>query len=136
MISFIHIQAKKYPIKYNELQVLYGISQDPDTGDYIFVQNSYIWKSGNEKIDDFIQEMQLKINDFDDIVLEWIPYNQFNEIKEIGKNGFITVYSAIWMNGLSYKKDKWSNYIRKSNKVSLKYLHNSQNSVDFLINEV
>jgi hypothetical protein len=38
--------------------------------------------SGNEKIDDFIQERQLKTNK-NDVVFEWIPYNQFNEI---GKN--------------------------------------------------
>jgi hypothetical protein len=51
-----------------------------------------IWIS---KIDDFIQERQLKIKDYDDIVFEWIPYNQFNEIKKTGKSDLITVYSAI-----------------------------------------
>ncbi|CAB5396515.1 unnamed protein product [Rhizophagus irregularis] len=87
-------EAKKYPIKHKSFQVLYGISQNPDTGNYILV---LIWTSGNEKIDNFIQERQLKItNNNDDIVLEWIPYNQFNEIMETGKNNLITVYSAIW----------------------------------------
>ena len=28
-----------------------------------------------KKIDNFIQEIQLKINKYNDIVLEWIPYN-------------------------------------------------------------
>jgi hypothetical protein len=111
---------------------LYGISQNSDTGDYIFV---LIWTSGNKKIDDFIQERQLKINNDDNIVLEWIPYNQFNEIEEIGKNGLIIVYSAIWKDGpLHYQ---YGGYIRDSNKkVALKYLHNSQESVDSLIYEV
>jgi hypothetical protein len=122
-------------------QVLYGISQNPDTGDYILVQNSRInlanQISGNEKIDDFIQERQLKISNYDDIVLEWIPYNKFNEIKETGKNGFITVYSAIWEDGPLYKEYNYSSYTRDSKKnVALKYLHNSQESIDFLINEV
>ncbi|GBC39344.2 kinase-like domain-containing protein [Rhizophagus irregularis DAOM 181602=DAOM 197198] len=76
-------EAKKHPIKHKVFQVLYGISQNPDTGDYILVQNNYMWTSENEKIDDFIQERQYKINKYDDIVLEWIPYNQFSEIKEI-----------------------------------------------------
>ena len=40
--------------------------------------------SGNEKIDNFIQEMQLKIDRYNDILFEWIPYNQFSDIKEIG----------------------------------------------------
>src|ERR1051325_11112117 len=48
--------------------------------------NFKYWTSGNEKIDDFIQEIQSKINSYDDIVFEWIPYNQFNYVKEIGKD--------------------------------------------------
>ena len=115
---------------------MYGISQNPDTGDYILVQNNYTWTSGNEKIDDFIQERQLKINEYDDVVLEWIPYKQFQKVKELGKNGLITVYSAIWMDGPLYKKNKWSNYRDSNKKVALKCLHNSQESIDFLINEV
>src|SRR5437016_2546512 len=55
--------------------------------------------SGNEKIDNFIQEMQLKIDEYSDIIFEWIPYNQFNKIKEIGKG-------AIWKDGPLY----YSNY--------------------------
>ena len=53
------------------------------------------WTSGNEKIDDFIQEMQLKIDKYYDKVFEWILYNQFSNIKEIGKDDFTTLYSAI-----------------------------------------
>ncbi|CAB4440757.1 unnamed protein product, partial [Rhizophagus irregularis] len=132
--SFIN-EANKYPIKYNEFHALYGISQNPDTGDYILVQkDNYIWISGNEIIDNVIQERQLNIND-DDKVLEWIPYNQFNKIKETDKNGLITVYSAIWKDG-PLKKDRWSNYTRNSNKeVFLKCLHNLQESIDSLISE-
>ncbi|CAB5367075.1 unnamed protein product [Rhizophagus irregularis] len=126
-------EAKKYPTKFNAFQVLYGISQDPDTGDYILVLTC---SSGNEKIDGFIRERQLKINNYDDIVLEWIPYNQFNEIKEIGKNELITIYSAIWGIGPLYKSYSWCNYTRDSNKeVSLRCLHNLQESIDSLINE-
>src|SRR5438045_2785419 len=90
--------------------------------------------SENEKIDNFIQEMQLKINEYNDIVFEWIPYNQFSDIKEIGRGGFATVYSAIWKDGpLQYDFDfqgdpcAWeADYIYKSEtnkKVALKCLH-------------
>ncbi|GET66841.1 kinase-like domain-containing protein [Rhizophagus irregularis DAOM 181602=DAOM 197198] len=48
-------EAKKYSTKRKASQVLYGISQNPDTGDYILIQNNY----RNEKIDDFTQERQL-----------------------------------------------------------------------------
>src|SRR5438128_1812059 len=66
------------------------------------------WTSGNEQLDDFIQKKQLKIN-YSDIIFEWIPYNQFNDIKEIGKGGTAIVYSAIWKDGplrYNYKKQE------------------------------
>jgi hypothetical protein len=89
--------------------------------------------SGNNKIDDFIQKMQLETKNGNE-VFEWIPYNQFDEIKETGKNGSITIYSAIWKDGILYYNSKYS---RASNKlVTLKCLHNSQNTVKFVINEV
>src|SRR5688572_5312405 len=83
--------------------------------------------SGNEKIDKLIQKMHLKINYYSDIVFEWIPYNQFDNIEEVNKSDFATVYSAIWKDGsLYYGYNK--EYIRKSDKkVALKCLHNSQN---------
>jgi hypothetical protein len=75
--------------------------------------------SGNEKIDELIQEMQFKINSSYDIIIEWIPYNQFNYIKEIGKGGFAIVYSAIWMTGpLEYGGYYEMKYKRRPNKKS------------------
>jgi hypothetical protein len=113
---------------------LYGISQDPDTKNYILVQNNSInWISGIEKIDDFIQEMQLKTNDFATIVFEWIPFIQFDKIKETGKSKSVTVYSAIWKDGPLYNKL----FERDSNKeVALKCFHNLQNPIEFLIDKV
>ena len=94
------------------------------------------WTSGNEKIDNFIQKMQLKINEWNDIVFEWIPYNQFSDIKEIGRGGFATVYSAIWKDG-PLKWNYVDKYTRKSNyKVALKCLHNSQDITNEFLNEV
>jgi hypothetical protein len=112
---------------------LYGISQNPDTNEYILVQNNFInWTSENEIIDDLIQEM-LSNN----TIFEWIPYNQFNEIKETGKNNSTIVYSAIWKNGPLCYSNIYSKYKRYSNKeVALKCLQNSQNNIEILINEV
>src|SRR6266496_3236916 len=84
---------------------MYGISQNPDTNNYILVQKNFTWISGNEKIDDFIQAMQLVSTQ--NTVYEWIPYNQFNEIKEIGKGGFATIYSAMWKNGPLYLESQY-----------------------------
>jgi hypothetical protein len=103
-----------------------------------YLKNEFTnWTSGNEKIDDFIQEMQLKITEPNDIIFEWIPYNLFSNIKEIGKGGFATVYSAIWKDGpLKYKKYK-KEWARKSDyNVVLKCLYNSQSVSKEFLNEV
>ena len=92
--------------------------------------------SGNEQIDDFIQEkQQLKI-DCNDTIFEWIPYNQFLNIKEIGKSDFTKIHSAIWRDGpLDYCGDE-NEYTRDQNeKVTLKYSHNFR-SINKLLNEV
>ncbi|GBB85638.1 hypothetical protein RclHR1_12120002 [Rhizophagus clarus] len=101
-----------------------------------YLKNNFkIWTSGNEKIDKFIQERQLKIDEYDTII-EWISYNQLDKIKETVKNGHITVYSAIWKDGPLYYDNLCEKYTRNSNKeVALKYFYNSQNSIDSLINE-
>jgi hypothetical protein len=95
--------------------------------------------SGNKKIDDFIREMQVKIKEIKEyynVIFGWIPYSEFNNIKDTGKSGdFITVYSAIWKDGPLYYDCYY--YRKDSNKeVTLKCFHNSQNPVKSLINEV
>ncbi|CAB5393111.1 unnamed protein product [Rhizophagus irregularis] len=149
---------------------LYGISQNSDTKDYILVlRNKYCnecskcfidefglwckscqindfeknftnWTSGNEKIENSIQEMQLNINGFNDIIVEWIPYNQFNNIKELEKDEFTIIYSAIWNDGrlfynyINYCDNK---YIRRKNTKVILKLYNSQNTTtDEFLNEV
>ena len=82
--------------------------------------------------------MQLKIDSYNDIVFEWIPYNQFIDIKKIGEGGFTEVYSAIWEDGpLDYNNSR-SEYMRnqQNKKVVLKCLQDSQNITDKFLNEV
>src|SRR5438046_313545 len=90
------------------------------------------WISRNEKIDELINEMQLKINKCSDIIFEWITYNQFSDIKEI--QGFST---AIWKDGpLNYDHSN-KEYTRMTNYgVALKCLHKSQNITNEFLNEV
>jgi hypothetical protein len=121
--------------------VLYGISQNPDTNDYLLVQNNFTklinWNSENEKINNFICEMQLKINSYNDKVFEWIPYKQFYEIKEMTKDSSITVYSAIWKDGPLRWNRQNEKYTRDSNKeITLKCLNDSQNLTEFIIDKV
>ena len=81
--------------------------------------------------------MQLKIKSSYDKVFEWIPYNQFDNVKKINKGDFATVYSAIWKNGpLCYNHYKME-YLRNLNKkVTLECLHNSQNITNEFLNVV
>jgi hypothetical protein len=102
-----------------------------------YIKNYFTnWTSGNDKIDKFIEKIQLKTTKLRNII-EWIPYTQFIGIKEIRKDddNLITMYSAIWENGpLDNHKEK---PIRKSNeKVVLKRLYNSKNRIDEFLNEV
>src|SRR4051794_38781093 len=124
----------------NLIKKLEDFKHHEDDNLYDYIKNCFAnWTSKSEEIDKFIQEMQLKLyskfNFYDYIVLEWIPYSQFNGIKEKAKNNFAIVYSAIWVSGpLHYQHNKFT---RDSNKeVALKCLHNSQNPIEFVINEV
>jgi hypothetical protein len=103
----------------------------------VLKQNFANWTSGNKKIDNFIQEMQLKIENYYDTIIEWIPYNQFNNIKIIGKKSFFIIYSAIWRNGLLNYNSKEKNYERIPNEeVTLKCINNLQNDIDKFLDEV
>jgi hypothetical protein len=100
-------------------------------------ENFKYWTSENEKVDNFIKEMQLKINSCNDIVVEWIPYDHFDNIKKIGTGGFATVYLATWKDGLLQYNNYRKEYERFSNEwVALKCLHNSQNITNEFLNEV
>src|SRR5581483_10644192 len=88
------------------------------------------WTSKNKEIDDLIQEMQLKINQQNDAVVEWIPFDQFKNIKRIDGDDLTATYLAVWKNGPLCYDDNYDNmgWKRDRNKnVVLKYLYNSQN---------
>ncbi|GES93962.1 kinase-like domain-containing protein [Rhizophagus clarus] len=90
------------------------------------------WTSGNSQIDAFIQSKQLQVRGLrNSTVFEWIPYNQFDDIKETKIQGITT---AIWKDGpLKYNANS-KKYKRKSNKkvVLKEYFYNTQNSNEFL----
>src|SRR6266540_3117170 len=66
-----------------------------------FKQEFSKWTSGNEYIDKFIQDAQLKArNKYE--VIEWIPYNRLRNIQYLAKGGFSTIYKAIWLDGWIY----------------------------------
>src|ERR1043165_5173893 len=94
------------------------------------------WTSGNDKIDKFIQDAQLNANDRWEVI-EWIPYDRFKDVKQIGKGGFGTIHYAMWIDGRIYKwnieNQQWERYGERE--VALKKFDNFVNLNDVL-NEV
>ena len=128
-------------MSHQKLNRLYGITQDPETKNYMMVlkdicercneichairfqRNFKNWTSGNNDIDKFIQDAQLSNHYFYYNTLEWIPYDRFYDIKYIAKGGFGKVYRANWIDGfIRYWDNENQNWKRlESNKfVALK----------------
>ncbi|POG82942.1 kinase-like domain-containing protein [Rhizophagus irregularis DAOM 181602=DAOM 197198] len=61
------------------------------------------WSSGNEDIDNLIQECQMETTDPDSII-EWIPYSNLININYLAKGGYSEIYTAEWIHG---KYDEW-----------------------------
>ena len=55
------------------------------------------WTSGNNDVDDLIQECQMKTLD-PSMIVEWIPYNDLQNIKYLTSGGFSEIYVADWIN--------------------------------------
>src|SRR3954451_14333059 len=75
-----------------------------------FQQDFNKWTSGNKEIDEFIQKFQLNATRYEE-VLEWIPYEKFEDIEYLAKGGFGTVHKAKWIDGFIWSWDinqtKW-----------------------------
>ncbi|RHZ45059.1 hypothetical protein Glove_692g15 [Diversispora epigaea] len=92
------------------------------------------WTSGNNKIDKFIQDAQLNANGNWEII-EWIPYDRFKDVKQIGRGGFGTIHYASWIDGFIREWDienqQWNRY-PKDKEVALKKFDNFVNFDDAL----
>lgn len=85
--------------------------------------------TGNQEVDDFFKTILQSTSRYEHMI-EWIPFDRFEDQKIIGKGGFSTVYSAIWLDG---KRESRTNERSPPLKIALKNLSNSQNiSADFL----
>src|SRR6266498_4619332 len=73
-----------------------------------YVQDNICSWSGNEKIDNFIKKRQEKVKVLFDF-FEWIPYEKFEDIKQIGRGGFATICYAVWKNGILRDYDENDN---------------------------
>ena len=80
--------------------------------------------SGNKVIDDFIRYTQTNYANYIKTVgrMEFVPYNQFNDVEFIAEGGFSKIYKATW--------------IDRNRTVVLKKLNNSKNITSKELNEV
>ncbi|GES85121.1 kinase-like domain-containing protein [Rhizophagus clarus] len=99
-----------------------------------FIDEFPSWTSGNHNVDELIRQTQINTSHYES-TFEWIPYEQFTDIKFISRGGFGQVFKATWSGGpvlyWDRKKKRWFRWPRVP--VALKVLYNSQNiSSDFL----
>ncbi|GET51343.1 kinase-like domain-containing protein [Rhizophagus irregularis DAOM 181602=DAOM 197198] len=92
------------------------------------------WTSRNHEVDEFIQKAQLNAINSDQII-EWIEYDNFEDVEYLAKGGFGTTFKAVWKDGpisnWDYDNNRWER--NGEAKVALKCLHNSQDiTADFL----
>src|SRR5204863_8970435 len=96
------------------------------------------WTSGNSDIDKFIKDTMYKPEGYDKLdsyrFLEWVPFDRFTDIKEVGEGGFAKVYSATWIDGIANYRKQDDGSRRKDEPVpmtvALKRLNGSQNMSD------
>jgi hypothetical protein len=95
-----------------------------------YLKNNFSnWTSGNTYIDDLIQKCQLDSLRPDQII-EWIPYNNLQNIENITKGGSSKVYSADWIDGRYCIWDPKKSQLKRfgTHRVILKRLKNVNNA--------
>ncbi|RIB11711.1 kinase-like domain-containing protein [Gigaspora rosea] len=88
------------------------------------------WTIGDKDIDVCVKAFQLRADTYENAI-EWIPFNRLSDVKEIGKGGFGSVYSATWLDGI---RKVYGNVRARepSSIVALKTLASSKENNDFL----
>jgi hypothetical protein len=96
-----------------------------------------IWTSGNNDIDNLIQKCQTETF-VPDKIIEWIPYNNLQNIEYLTKGGFSKIYTAIWINGKYEEWDSENQQLQRLgvHNVILKELENIENASQNWFEEV
>ncbi|CAB4424303.1 unnamed protein product [Rhizophagus irregularis] len=87
------------------------------------------WSSGNNNIDNLIQKCQIE-SLMPDMIVEWIPYNNLQNIEYLTKGGFSEIYTATWINGGYEEWDSENQQLQRfgTHYVILKELGNIENA--------
>jgi hypothetical protein len=95
------------------------------------------WTSENDNIDDLIQKCQTETLVPGKIV-EWIPYDNLQNIKYLTKGRFSKIYTAIWIYGRFTEWDSKERQLKRfgRQKVALKSLENVESANQSWLKEV
>ncbi|RIA87480.1 hypothetical protein C1645_285446 [Glomus cerebriforme] len=87
------------------------------------------WTSGNNDIDNLIQKCQTEML-VPNMVVEWIPYNNLQNIKYLTKGGCSEIYTAYWIGGRYKEWNSREQQLKRGRrlKVILKKLKNVENA--------
>ena len=87
------------------------------------------WTSGNSDIDDLIQKCQIETL-APDLIIEWIPYNNLQNINYLTKGGCSEIYTAEWIGGGYYRWDSKEQQLKRygTHDVILKMLENVESA--------
>src|SRR3954462_12734175 len=93
------------------------------------VANFSTWTSGNDDIDNLIQQCQMETFKPNKII-EWIPYNNLQYIKYLTKGGCSEIYTASWIDGRYEEWDPKEQQLERfgTEHVILKRLENVENA--------
>ncbi|POG60172.1 kinase-like domain-containing protein [Rhizophagus irregularis DAOM 181602=DAOM 197198] len=94
------------------------------------------WTSGNDDIDKLIQKYQSETL-LPSKIIEWIPYNNLQNIKYLTEGGFSKVYTASWIDGIYNEWDSKKRQLKRFGKqvVILKKLENVENASNSWLEE-
>ena len=95
------------------------------------------WTSGNNIVDNFIQQCQMK-SSLPRHILEWIPFEQFDDITKLTEGGFSSIFTAIWTRGeiVDYDENKKEFSYFGRQLIVLKSLNDSSNPGKAFFDEV
>ena len=95
------------------------------------------WTSENDDIDNLIQNCQIETIS-PDVIVEWIPYNNLENIKYLTKGGCSEIYIADWIDGRYIKWDNQEKQVKRNGmqEVILKKLENVESANRNWLDEV
>jgi hypothetical protein len=98
------------------------------------------WTSGNNNIDNLIKNCQMETLN-PDTIIEWIPYNDLENIKYLTKGGFSKIYTADWIGGWYEEWDSKTQQLERMKRpgiqnIVLKELENVENASQSWFEEV